>query len=103
MKITCLPNGPYLLEDGSALRPRATQPAREVALCRCGGAADKPFCDGTHARIGFSDRNTAEPGGDRRVAYAGKDITILDNRALCAHAGFCTDRLKRVFRMDAEP
>jgi CDGSH-type Zn-finger protein len=103
MKITCLPNGPYLLEDGSALRPRATQPAREVALCRCGGSADKPFCDGTHARIGFSDRNTAESGGDRRVAYAGKDITILDNRALCAHAGFCTDRLKSVFRMDAEP
>ena len=26
-----------------------------VTLCRCGGSANKPFCDGTHASIRFSD------------------------------------------------
>jgi CDGSH-type Zn-finger protein len=103
MKITCLKNGPYLLDNGSILQSRAPQRAGEVALCRCGGSANKPFCDGTHARIGFSDRNTADPSRDRRVAYAGKEITIFDNRAICAHAGFCTDGLKKVFRMNAEP
>jgi CDGSH-type Zn-finger protein len=107
MKITCLPNGPYALskgdvtlrrEDGTAFDARAG-----VALCRCGGSANKPFCDGTHRKNGFSDRNTADPDGNRRVAFSGKDITIFDNRAICAHAGFCTDRLKSVFRMHTEP
>ena len=57
VKITALDNGPYLVKgsvlildaDGNQFPvERAT-----VALCRCGGSTTKPFCDGTHSKIGF--------------------------------------------------
>ncbi|MGH8707888.1 MAG: (4Fe-4S)-binding protein, partial [Burkholderiales bacterium] len=56
-----------------------------------------------HSKIGFADANTADRAKNIRQAYAGKRITILDNRALCSHAGYCTDSLAAVFRMREEP
>lgn len=32
---------------------RAVSRVMSTKLCRCGGSANKPFCDGTHTRIGF--------------------------------------------------
>jgi CDGSH-type Zn-finger protein len=104
-KITCLPNGPYLLENAPLQRASgATLPSgKGAALCRCGGSQSKPFCDGTHGRNGFRDGNRADPAKDKRKAYAGRGITIFDNRALCAHAGHCTEQLASVFRQGARP
>lgn len=111
-KIACLPNGPYyLLNDltpkiipnieSSTGEPRST--VTGVALCRCGGSANKPFCDGTHGKNGFTDKKKTDGQLNRRDNYGGKQITIHDNRAICAHAGRCTDGLSSVFKLKQEP
>ena len=104
--ITCVPNGPYKLAGSTQLRRSSGHrydSAAGVALCRCGGSTNKPFCDGTHTKNGFTDVNLADPAQNRRKAYIGQRITIYDNRALCAHAAFCTDELAAVFRHKDDP
>lgn len=51
-------NGPVVIEgDDVTVVDWNGQPylitRRPVALCRCGASAKKPFCDGSHARVGF--------------------------------------------------
>jgi 3-phenylpropionate/trans-cinnamate dioxygenase ferredoxin subunit len=59
MKITITENGPYKVEGAEGLElvgpDGAMVPVTRdtVFLCRCGGSTTKPFCDGTHSRIGF--------------------------------------------------
>jgi CDGSH-type Zn-finger protein/truncated hemoglobin YjbI len=78
-------------------------PAPQLALCRCGQSAIKPWCDGSHARTGFSDAKDPKRVPDRRDSYPGQELTIFDNRGICQHSGLCTDRLAAVFRTGAEP
>ncbi len=55
LKVRLSKNGPLLIQGplelvGSEERVRGGQ----AVLCRCGGSANKPFCDGTHNKIGFT-------------------------------------------------
>jgi uncharacterized Fe-S cluster protein YjdI len=56
VQIVARPNGPLVvhgvlavtLPDGTVVeRPKV------ASFCRCGQSASKPFCDGSHARVGF--------------------------------------------------
>jgi CDGSH-type Zn-finger protein len=99
-------NGPYLVTNAAALRNYLGElvPApAQLALCRCGESGDKPFCDGSHARTSFSGAKDPNRVRDHRDTYPGAQLTIFDNRGICQHSGFCTDRLAGVFRTGADP
>ena len=52
------PNGPYLVKNLTDFRNSREEPIQtraEMYLCRSGGSASKPFCDGTHWHIKFFD------------------------------------------------
>ncbi len=104
--IECKPNGPFLVRDLEELKDaqgNGIDAKPVMALCRCGGSANKPFCDGSHLRNGFSDARLADGSTDQRESYADRRIVIHDNRSICAHAGRCTDALGAVFKYKIEP
>jgi CDGSH-type Zn-finger protein len=53
--IKIIENGPYRIEgDFKLVDAQGNEvPIRKPSLCRCGGSTTKPFCDGTHSKIGF--------------------------------------------------
>jgi 3-phenylpropionate/trans-cinnamate dioxygenase ferredoxin subunit len=62
--IETIKNGPYIVKgevelidaDGNKFPVE-----KRMALCRCGASTEKPFCDGTHSKIGFQAAEKAVP------------------------------------------
>jgi len=67
VKITVRPNGPFRVEDPDGLVELVDANGNKYdltgkpaySLCRCGGSVNKPFCDGTHSKIGFQAAEAA--------------------------------------------
>ena len=72
VKITVRRNGPYRVEapEGSVELVDADGNTYDLtgkpafSLCRCGGSVTKPFCDGTHSKIGFQGAEAAVQKSD---------------------------------------
>jgi CDGSH-type Zn-finger protein len=107
-KITITRNGPYLVSGGVPLAKQTIGtnaqgestkwvegdplPEQEkYALCRCGASQKKPFCDGSHARVGFDGTETASraPFMKQAKVLDGPVLQLADNESLCAFARFC--------------
>ena len=91
------------LENLRDSRGEALPTKAKIYLCRCGGSSNKPFCDGSHKRNGFSGARESSASLDREKAYPGKQITVHDNRAICSHSESCVKELAAVFSKKARP
>ena len=117
--ITVSANGPYLVAGSMPLRRRkdvqselgepmtwATTATLETkdryALCRCGQSGNKPFCDGTHARVGFTADDVAGGTYDERAEVVGGDVNVRYDQTICVHAGFCGTTVTNVWKEAAK-
>ncbi len=116
-QVSMYPNGPIQVDGGVPLSRRQivkTEHGEPVAyrdtgaietddryfLCRCGESANKPFCDGSHAAVGFeSDEPDLGEYAVRAEELGGTKITVSDDRGICVHAGFCGNQATNVWKM----
>ncbi len=74
VRITVRKNGPYRVEAAEGTLELVDADGNQYnlagktafSLCRCGGSVNKPFCDGTHTRIGFQAAEAAVKAADRQ-------------------------------------
>lgn len=107
-RVTVSRDGPYLVvgevplatqtiatdaEGGSEawVEGKAFPHGKAFALCRCGASATKPFCDGSHLKIGFDGEETAsrEPYLNQAEVFGGPVLQLTDAQGLCAFGRFC--------------
>lgn len=66
--ITIRKDGPYRVEGELMLVDHEGNivplPGPKFSLCRCGASTKKPFCDGTHSKIGFKGADEAQKAFD---------------------------------------
>lgn len=107
-KVKVTKNGPYLVSGGVPLSEQSIcvdtdgqchgwkegkkYPAQEnYALCRCGHSQNKPFCDGTHAKIKFdgAEEATHSPYLKQASEINGPGLKLTDAEDFCVSARFC--------------
>jgi len=108
VKVVVTKDGPYMVSgsvplakqtivsdaagDSQEWRAGESLPAQaSYALCRCGHSKNKPYCDGTHAKVRFDGTETAsrEPYLKQAQLTEGPTLSLTDAEALCAFARFC--------------
>jgi len=87
--------------DPVGMKIEVPVPEEQYDLCRCGQSSTKPFCDASHAKLGFDGTlgNDRRPSSERREVFQGKGVVMTDDRSLCSGTGFCGTRFTKVWQM----
>ncbi|VVC04005.1 Iron-binding zinc finger CDGSH type [Candidatus Burarchaeum australiense] len=107
-KVVITKNGPYVVSgnlplvreiiaagsDGIPVKWKkgANYPRQETyVLCRCGKSKNKPFCDHSHAELGFNGTETASKKKflEQAGRLDGPGLFLADAKVFCAGADFC--------------
>lgn len=107
-KIEITRNGPYVVTGGVPLGKEVIDCQKQkdpvkwaqgekfkdqesVRLCRCGHSGNKPYCDGSHFKVGFVGTETAsrEPYAKQCETFEGPGMNMTDAQDLCSSARFC--------------
>jgi CDGSH-type Zn-finger protein len=99
-------HGPLLvtnIETFTGPNGEAFPTSPEMALCRCGQSKNKPYCDGTHARVGFTSERDPSHTPDGVVDYPGAEIKVHFNRLQCSASEECAHGLPKVFEHGRNP
>jgi CDGSH-type Zn-finger protein len=91
------------VEDVEGSDGKKVKMERVTSLCRCGESKSKPYCDGSHGKVGFVGEKEDDRIKDRVKDYPGNGITINDNRGVCSHDGSCVKYLPSVFKTSERP
>lgn len=109
-KITPAEDGPLIVENPPNLMGAITMDTSgkpKIALCGCGASSSKPFCDGSHAGMGFKSAADISSLRNTPLDYTGQvsgvKVTISYTPVLCTHAAECQKRAATVFDPKAKP
>ncbi len=116
-KVIVRKNGPFLVSgsiplhkvtivsdnEGQSVRWRKGRhyPDREdYALCRCGHSRNEPYCDVTHAKVGFegAESESRKKYLEQAKKISGPGFVLTDAEELCALARFC-DRAGGIWKL----
>lgn len=120
-KVVVSRDGPYKVSGGVPLSMQIITPNKEglswdwkkakdyeakedYDLCRCGHSKNKPFCDGSHAKVRFDGTETAtrRPFVRQAEVFEGETLLLRDAEELCAFARFC-DPAGKIWSVIEEP
>jgi CDGSH-type Zn-finger protein len=107
-KVTITKNGPYVVSGniplsktisivGSEGEPEKWKKSKKYpehekyALCSCGKSQNKPYCDGTHIKIGFNgtEKASKKQYKDQAEIIYGPQLDLTDAKKFCSNARFC--------------